>query len=216
MPGLRALVDRWSVSDRSPSPVDRARIDAVLEENRVDLWTAVRRDAHQTARFRGEHHRFRNGPDALVQVVRLCFVTDSFFAQVCYRARVACRQRRIPLVPRLLHRLSVVTGQVSIGDLAVIRPGLYLPHGQVVIDGMTLVEENVSIRPFVTLGLVDGHIFGPSIGAGARIGTGAKVIGHVRIGPRAQVGANAVVLGDVPEGATAVGVPARVVDRPPT
>lgn len=214
MPGPRALAGRWSRSERSPSAIDRERIDAVLEANRVDLWTAIRVDAAQTARFRGEHHRFRNGFDALVQVVRLCFVTDSFFAQACYRLRVACRERRVPLVPSLLHRISVVTGQVSIGDLAVIRPGLYLPHGQVVIDGMTLVEENVSIRPFVTLGLVDGHIFGPSIGAGARIGTGAKVVGQVRVGPRAQIGANAVVLRDVPEGATAVGVPARV--RPPT
>ena len=51
---------------------------------------------------------------------------------------------------------------------------------------------------------------GPTIGAHASIGTGAKVLGPVHIGALAKVGANAVVLIDVPARATAVGVPARV------
>jgi len=52
---------------------------------------------------------------------------------------------------------------------------------------------------------------GPTIGAMASIGTGAKVLGPVTVGERAKVGANSVVLADVPPGATAVGAPARII-----
>jgi serine O-acetyltransferase len=45
------------------------------------------------------------------------------------------------------------------------------------------------------------------------IGTGAKVLGHVTVGDDARIGANAVVLSDVPPGATAVGIPARILVR---
>lgn len=206
--GLRA---RWSTSARSADPEHAARIQAMVGPEAPRFWEAVRADTEVTARFRGEHHEFRSDLDAAVQALRLAWITDSFFAQCCYRAKVACRRAGIPLLPAVFHRLAIVTGQISIGDLAVIRPGVYVPHGQVVIDGLTLVEEGAVLRPFVTLGLRDGHIFGPVIGARARIGTGAKVFGPVTVGARANIGANAVVRADVPEGATAVGVPARVI-----
>ena len=56
---------------------------------------------------------------------------------------------------------------------------------------------------------------GPTIGAYTRVGTGAKVLGAVIIGERAVIGAGAVVIEDVPEAATVVGVPARVVRQGP-
>lgn len=204
---------RWTVSGRSPSPEDAARIAAMRDAATPAFWPAVVADARVTARYRGEHADFRSRLDALGQVVRLCWVTDAFLAQVCYRAKVACRLRGIPVAPAVLHRLAIGLGQVSIGDQAVIRPGVYLPHGQVVIDGLTYVGSGAVIRPFVTLGLRDGFIFGPSIGDRTRIGTGAKVFGPCQVGADVQIGANAVVTGDVPDGATAVGVPAHVVDR---
>jgi serine O-acetyltransferase len=174
------------------------------------FWLAVHADAQIAARFRGERTRFRGRLDAVIQVMRLCWQTESFFALVCYRARVALRLRGVVVVPGLLHHLSVMSGQLSIGDYAVLRPGIYLPHGQVVIDGLTLVGSGTVLRPFVTLGLVDGHPMGPRLGDRVRVGTGAKVLGPVTVGSDVQIGANAVVLDDVPDGATAVGVPARV------
>lgn len=145
------------------------------------------------------------------QLPRLALVTDAFLAQVCYRARVHLQKAGIPLLPRLLQRVSVAQGQVCIGDPVLLEPGIYLPHGQVVIDGLTTVHATATLSPFVTLGRRGDDIVGPTIGAGASIGTGAKVLGPVVVGAHAQVGANAVVIDDVPAGATAVGVPARVV-----
>jgi serine O-acetyltransferase len=99
---------------------------------------------------------------------------------------------------------------VSIGDPVVVAPGVYIVHGQVVLDGLVRVETGVVISPFVTIGLRAGDVTGPTLKRGASIGTGAKLIGPVTIGEGATVGAGAVVVGDVAPGATVVGVPARV------
>lgn len=202
---------RWATSSRSGSPTDEARLRAAIEADQPGFRAAVVADAEITARYRGEHHEFRSGFDAAVQALRLAWVTESFFAQLCYRAKVACRAAGVPVLPALLHHLSVITGQVTIGDRAVVDAGVYLPHGQVVIDGLTHVESGVVIRPFVTLGLVDGHPIGPHVGARTKIGTGAKVFGPVVVGADVQIGANAVVNADVPAGTTVVGAPARPV-----
>jgi serine O-acetyltransferase len=71
------------------------------------------------------------------------------------------------------------------------------------------------IAPFVTIGLVEGGMEGPTIGANVNVGTGACILGTVTVGDGAGIGAGAVVLDDVPAGATAVGVPARVLDSGP-
>jgi len=168
-------------------------------------------DARITAANRGDRHEFRSSTDALVQAIRLAVVTDAFLALCCYRAKAHCQARRIPVAPWILHRLAMITGQVCIGDPVVLQPGVYIPHGQIVVDGCTSVGSGVVLSPFVTLGLRAGDVIGPTIGARTVIGTGAKVIGPVNIGRRAKIGANAVVLIDVPDGATAVGVPARIV-----
>ena len=106
----------------------------------------------------------------------------------------------------------MITGQISIGDPVVVQPGLCVPHGQVVIDGMVQIGERVVLSPFVTISLRAGDVrTGPVIGPRVSIGTGAKVLGPIRVGTGARISANAVVLADVPDNATAVGIPARVV-----
>jgi serine O-acetyltransferase len=77
------------------------------------------------------------------------------------------------------------------------------------------VRSGTVIAPWVTVGLRAPELIGPTIGPNASLGTGAKVLGAVRVGAGASVGANAVVLSDVPDGATAVGVPARAIDVEP-
>lgn len=183
----------------------------MVDDRQPRFGLAVVEDARATAAYRRERDRFRNRLDALGQVLRLCWQTEAFFAQCCYRAKVAARLAGIPVVPTVLHHLSVMTGQVVIGDRAVIEPGLYLPHGQVVIDGITVIGAGSVIRPFVTIGLGDGNPIGPDIGPRTKVGTGAKIFGPVKVGADVQIGANAVVTGDIPAGATAVGAPARVV-----
>ncbi|WOI53343.1 hypothetical protein [Parvularcula sp. LCG005] len=85
--------------------------------------------------------------------------------------------------------------------------------------GMILIAESigddVTIRQNTTFGIkkVDGEHLRPKIGNLVDIGVGAVIIGGVTVGEGATIGANAVVIKDVPVGATAVGVPARILVR---
>ncbi len=168
-------------------------------------------DARMSALHRGERHEFRSRLDAALQIVRLAWVSDAYLAQALYRAKARGQALRVPVLPRLAHRLAMRLAQVTIGDPVLVHPGLYLLHGQVVVDGLVEIGPGAVIAPFVTIGLRAGDLRGATIERDVRIGTGAKVIGPVRIGAGAQIGANAVVLEDVPAGATVVGAPARQV-----
>lgn len=166
-------------------------------------------DAKTACAYRGERFEFRSALDAAAQCLRLMVVSDAFLAQACYRVKARLQALGVPGLPRVAHRAAMVLGQVAIGDPVVMAPGVYLIHGQVVIDGFTEIGPGTRIAPFVTIGLRKGSFDGPVIGSGVLIGTGAKVLGHVRIGARASVGANAVVVDDVPPGVTVMGAPAR-------
>jgi N-acetylglucosaminyldiphosphoundecaprenol N-acetyl-beta-D-mannosaminyltransferase len=87
-------------------------------------------------------------------------------------------------------------------------------HG-IVVHGDAVIGDDCVIRQGVTLGMRDVARAreAPVLGQGVNVGAGAKILGRVRVGDRADIGANAVVLEDVPAGALAVGVPARVVSR---
>jgi len=177
------------------------------------FFDALIADARITAEHRGERHEFRNRVDALIQALRLIGVSDGFLGQTLYRAKARMQALGIPILPRIAHRLAQATNQVAIGDPVLVHPGVYIIHGQVVIDGFVEIHTGSLIAPFVSIGLVSGDYFGPIIGPHARVGTGARVLGRLNVGAGANIGANAVVVGDVPEGATVVGAPARPIGK---
>jgi serine O-acetyltransferase len=208
--GYRSLAVGTSADEQVGAAPDRAAFWRELRAQHPRFWTAVREDARVTALHRGERHEFRSDLDAALQAIRLAWDSDAFLAQVLYRGKARLQALGVPLLPRALHKLAMISAQVSIGDPVVVAPGVYIVHGQVVLDGLVRVETGVVISPFVTIGLRAGDVTGPTIERGASIGTGAKLIGPVTIGAGATVGAGAVVVADVPPGATVTGVPARV------
>jgi serine O-acetyltransferase len=175
------------------------------------LREALPADARITARLRGERHEFTSTLDIAIQILRLAWVSDAFLAQALYRAKARMQTRGIPILPRLAHRLAMAIAQVSIGDPVVVAPGVYIVHGQVVVDGLVEIGPGTAIFPFVTIGLRAGELRGATVERDVSIGTGAKVIGPVQIGAGATIGANAVVVDDVAAGSTVVGAPARPV-----
>jgi serine acetyltransferase len=87
--------------------------------------------------------------------------------------------------------------------------------GAIVIHGLARIGDDCVIRQGVTIGnrRKEFPFDAPELGARVDIGAGAKLLGKISIGDDARIGANAVVLSDVPAGATAVGIPARVLTR---
>ena len=112
----------------------------------------------------------------------------------------------------LRHRFWSIACSASVPLGTKLGGGLVLLHPEgVVIHPKSVLGPNCLILSGVTLG-TGGPIRGvPTIGGHVDIGTGAKVLGGVRIGDHVNIGANAVVITDVPTGATAVGVPARII-----
>ena len=148
--------------------------------------------------------------DARPQQVARMLVTDGTVATILYRVGQACRRRGVPGVEAVLAKVNFHLHHMVVGRGVEFGPGLVLLHTiGVVINGEVTGGRNVKMEHGVTLGAEKGKC--PVIGDNVFIGAGAKVFGPVRIGNDVRIGANAVVLEDVPDGATVVGVPARQV-----
>ena len=107
----------------------------------------------------------------------------------------------------------VFSCQISPGATIGRNPILAYGGLGIIIHGAAVVGDDVSIGAHVTLGGNAGKGGVPKIGDRVRIGPCAQILGSVTIGNDAVVGANAVVLVDIPEGITAVGVPAKPLTR---
>ena len=117
---------------------------------------------------------------------------------------------------RLISQIARFFTGIEIHSGATIGKGLCIDHGMGVVIGETAeIGDDVLIYHGVTLGGTgkDKGKRHPTIGNGVVIGAGAKVLGPIKVGNNAKIGANAVVVKDVPEGATAVGIPAKNIIR---
>lgn len=184
--------------------------DQELRAAHPTFMDAVMADARIAAAYHQQRSEFRSRLDALLQVLRLMLVTNAFVGLVAYRAKARMRTLGIPVLPWLAHRMAIVTAQISIADAVVVQPGVFIPHGQIVVEGITRIGTGAVIYQWVTIGLLGPGVIGPTIGAGANLGPASQVLGPVTVGKGARIGANSVVLEDVPDQATVVGMPAKV------
>jgi len=126
---------------------------------------------------------------------------------------------RIPLkvVYFFAHMFSEVVMEMCLDPLATIGGGLYISHiGGVHINPQAIIGNNCDITHRVTIGASAlGRQGAPVIGNGVYIGTGATLVGKIKIGNGAKIAANTLVITNVPDGATVMGVPGRIIMRPP-
>ena len=122
--------------------------------------------------------------------------------------------RKFYLIARLISQFSRFLTGIEIHPGAKIGKGLLIDHGSGVVIGETAeIGDNCLIYQGVTLGGT-GKEHGkrhPTLGNNVMVGSGARVLGPFKVGDNAKIAANAVVLEEVPENSTAVGVPARIV-----
>ena len=120
----------------------------------------------------------------------------------------------IPCIPRMISNISRFLTGIEIHPGAVIGKRFFIDHGMgVVIGETTIIGDDVLVYQDVTLGGT-GKEHGkrhPTIKDNVVFGSGAKVLGNINIGSNVRVGAGSVVVTDVPDDSTVVGIPGRVV-----
>lgn len=137
-------------------------------------------------------------------------LTDGTAAMIWYRLMQRARWWRLTPMEMIFNKLNVICCNCIIGRGADFGPGFVLVHSTgVVINGRVRGGSHVYIEHQVTIG-AEGRE-SPILGDHVFIGAGAKIVGRVQIGSDVRIGANAVVIDDIPDGATAVGIPAKVV-----
>lgn len=137
-------------------------------------------------------------------------------AVIMYRLSHFLYERKLFLLARIVSQTARFLTGIEIHPGAKIGKGLLIDHGAGVVIGETAeIGDNCLIYQGVTLGGT-GKDHGkrhPTLGNSVMVGAGAKILGPFKVGNNAKIAANAVVLEAVPDNATAVGVPARIVRK---
>ena len=141
---------------------------------------------------------------------------SGFHALAFYRVAHALHKRGQKLPARFISQSARFLTGIEIHPGATIGRGLFIDHGAGVVIGETaIVGDNCTIYQGVTLGGT-GKETGkrhPTLGNNVMVGSGAKLLGNFKVGDNSKIAAGAVVLGEVPENSTAVGIPAKVVRK---
>ena len=117
-------------------------------------------------------------------------------------------------LPRLMSFLARMVTNVDIHPGAVIGRRFFIDHGACVVIGETsIVGDDVTLYHGVTLGGTSWNKGRrhPELGNGVMVGSGAKILGAIRVGDNVRVGANSVVVEEVPNNCTVIGIPGKVV-----
>ena len=134
------------------------------------------------------------------------------FGRWRYGVRPALLRKLCSLIYKILFKfIQIVTGVELPCEVDVGRNFVIDHFGGIVVSGYAKFGDNCRIRNGVVVGLAHAaDPCAPVLGNNVDIGTGAKVLGRIRIGNNVRIGANAVVVRDVPDDSIAVGVPAVV------
>lgn len=151
--------------------------------------------------------------DNIVEVL-LCY--PGLHALILHRVAHKLRYWGIPVLPRMISYFSRILTGIEIHPGARIGRRFFIDHGMgVVIGETTFIGDDVLIYQGVTLGGT-GKEQGkrhPTLEDNVIVGAGAKVLGNLCIGKNSRIGAGSVVVDDVPENSTVVGIPGRVVHQ---
>jgi serine O-acetyltransferase len=156
---------------------------------------------------------FREDPAAR-SVIEIFLCYPGFHAILLHRLAHRVYRRRWTLVARVISQFSRAITGIEIHPGASIGRRFFIDHGMGVVVGETTeIGDDVLLYQGVTLGGT-GNEKGkrhPTLGNHVVVGTGAKVLGNIRIGDHVKIGAGSVVVHPVPDYSTVVGIPGRVV-----
>jgi serine O-acetyltransferase len=177
---------------------------SIQDENMSNASQKIRKDFHAALSM----------DPAATSKLEVALTYAGFHALLLYRFAHWMWEKHIPFVPRALSQFARFITGIEIHPGATIGSGLFIDHGMGVVIGETAeLGDNVTLFQGVTLGGT-GKQRGkrhPTLGSHVVVGAGAKVLGPIIIGDYVKIGANSVVLQDVPDHSTVVGIPGKIV-----
>ena len=172
--------------------------EKIIENIKSDIDTVKRRDP------------------AARSTLEILLTYSGLHAIIMYRAAHWFHTKRLYTVARCISQFARFLTGIEIHPGAKIGKGFFIDHGSgVVIGETTEIGDNCLLYQGVTLGGTgkDKGKRHPTLGNNVMVGSGARVLGPIKVGDNSKIAAGAVVLHEVPPNCTAVGVPARVVKR---
>lgn len=172
--------------------------ERIIENVKSDIETVKRRDP------------------AARSTLEILLTYSGLHAIIMYRAAHWFHTKRLYTVARCISQFARFLTGIEIHPGAKIGKGFFIDHGSgVVIGETTEIGDNCLLYQGVTLGGTgkDKGKRHPTLGNNVMVGSGARVLGPIKVGDNSKIAAGAVVLHEVPPNCTAVGVPARVVKR---
>lgn len=156
---------------------------------------------------------FQRDPAAR-STLEIIFCYPGFHALIFYRFSHWLWEKKLFFLGRFVSHIGRFLTGIEIHPGAKIGKNFFIDHGMGVVIGETAeIGDNVTIYHGVTLGGVSlnkgkRH---PTIGNNVIIGSGAKILGPFKVGDNSKIGSNSVVVKEVPENSTVVGIPGRIV-----
>lgn len=148
-------------------------------------------------------------------ILYVILLYPGFHALLFYRIANFFSDFNFKFIARLISQLARFLTGIEIHPAAQIGKRLFIDHGMgIVIGETTTIGNNCTIYHGVTLGGTgkDKYKRHPDLGNNVIVGCGAKVLGPIKIGNNVKIGANAVVLKEVPDNSTVVGVPGKIIN----
>ena len=176
------------------------------EQEKISFWAQIKEDFCVP----------RNNDPALDNNLELFFNYPGVWAIINHRIANKLYYKGWKKLSRVINGISSFITKTDIHTACTIGRRVFIDHAIGVVIGATaIVEDDVLIYQGVTLGGVslDKGKRHPTVKSNTVIGSGAKVLGNITIGRNSKVGANSVVVCDVPDNSTAVGVPAKIIRR---
>ena len=168
------------------------------------------------AEVRDDIDAVRQRDPAAKSDIEILFLYSGVHAILCYRVAHKLYLSEHYFSARAISQMARHMTGIEIHPGATIGKSFFIDHGMgVVIGETTEIGDNCTIYQGVTLGGTgkDSGKRHPTLGNNVLVGAGAKVLGPIKIEDNCKVAANAVVLKEIPENSTAVGIPAKVVRR---
>ncbi len=200
-------VEGQAATGKKPEAVHLSNSRTVLKQNPLTVGLQTLQSDFEII--------FERDPAARNQLEVLCCY-PGLHALWMYRIAHWLYLHQVSFIPRLISYLTRFLTGIEIHPGATIGRGVFIDHGMGVVIGETaVVGDYCLIYQGVTLGGT-GKESGkrhPTLGENVVVGTGAKILGNLCIGDQVRIGAGSIVLQDVPNNCTVVGVPGRIVRR---